>query len=202
VIALSRSPIAGDLKQDGARNSLALSILWLRPVEVMELLERCMTSLADPDSARRPSGTPTRWTRLSPSTRPWWRASRSPTDAGLDEPPLVIGHSAGGAVTLRLAALSGHRIGGAVVIDSAFRGMAAEKRGERERAAQERLFRTPRVYPSREAAIAQFRPIPSQPVLGYLADHVAATSVCEVAGGWTWKWDPGIFARAERGAVD
>jgi pimeloyl-ACP methyl ester carboxylesterase len=37
--------------------------------------------------------------------------------------------------------------------------------------------------------------MPSQPVLGYVADHVAAASVREVPGGWTWKWDPAIFAR-------
>jgi pimeloyl-ACP methyl ester carboxylesterase len=116
-------------------------------------------------------------------------------DAGLNAPPMVIGHSVGGTVTLRLAALSAHRIEGAVVIDSFIRGMAREKR-----AAHERLLRTLRVYPSREAAIAQFRPIPSQPVLGYIADHVAATSVREVAGGWTWKWDPGIF-RPEHSVV-
>lgn len=123
-------------------------------------------------------------------------------DAGFDAPPVVIGHSIGGTVTLRIAALSGHRIEGAVMIDSLVSSMTSEKRAARER----RAFRawgalqTMRVYPSREEAIAQFRPIPSQPVLGYIADHVAATSVREVAGGWTWKWDPGIF-RWERSVV-
>ena len=28
-------------------------------------------------------------------------------------------------------------------------------------------------------------------MLGYIADHVAATSIRAVDGGWTWKWDPG-----------
>jgi pimeloyl-ACP methyl ester carboxylesterase len=37
--------------------------------------------------------------------------------------------------------------------------------------------------------------MPGQPVLGYVADHVAATSIREVPGGWTWKWDPAIFTR-------
>jgi pimeloyl-ACP methyl ester carboxylesterase len=32
-------------------------------------------------------------------------------------------------------------------------------------------------------------------VLGYIADHVAATSIREAEGGWTWKWDPAIFSR-------
>lgn len=39
------------------------------------------------------------------------------------------------------------------------------------------MFRELRVYPTREAVIARFRPVPDQPVLGYIADHVTATSV-------------------------
>ena len=109
-------------------------------------------------------------------------------DAGLDA-PTVIGHSMGGVVTLRLAALFGSRIEGAVVIDSPVRNPAPEQHAAQDR----RVFRELRVYPSREAAIARFRPVPDQPVLGYIADHVAATSVRQVDGGWTWKWDPGVF---------
>jgi pimeloyl-ACP methyl ester carboxylesterase len=109
-------------------------------------------------------------------------------DAGLDA-PTVIGHSMGGVVTLRLAALAGSRIEGAVVIDSPVRNPAPEQHAARER----RVFRELRVYPSREAAIARFRPVPDQPVLGYIADHVAAASVRPVDGGWTWKWDPRVF---------
>ena len=44
-------------------------------------------------------------------------------EAGLDA-PTVIGHSMGGVVTLRLAALHGSRIEGAVVIDSPLRNPA------------------------------------------------------------------------------
>jgi len=32
-------------------------------------------------------------------------------------------------------------------------------------------------------------------VLGYIADHVAATSIRQGDAGWTWKWDPPIFGR-------
>jgi len=109
-------------------------------------------------------------------------------DAGLDA-PTVIGHSMGGVVTLRLAALFGSRIEGAVVIDSPVRNPAPEQHAAQDR----RVFRELRVYPSREAAIARFRPVPDQPVLGYIADHVAATSVRQADGGWTWKWDPRVF---------
>ena len=112
-------------------------------------------------------------------------------DAGLTAPPTVIGHSMGGHVTLRVASLFGSRIEGAVVIDSPLRDKAPE-----EHAAQEhRAFGSLRVYPSREAILARFRPVPDQPVLGYIADHVAATSIRQVDAGWTWKWDPRIFGR-------
>jgi pimeloyl-ACP methyl ester carboxylesterase len=57
------------------------------------------------------------------------------------------------------------------------------------------VFRGLKVYPSKEAIMARFRPVPDQPVLGYIADHVAATSVRQADGGWTWKWDPRIFGR-------
>jgi pimeloyl-ACP methyl ester carboxylesterase len=109
-------------------------------------------------------------------------------DAGLDA-PTVIGHSMGGVVTLRLAALAGSRIEGAVVIDSPVRNPAPEQHAAQER----QVFRQLRVYPSMEAAIARFRPVPDQPVLSYIADHVAAASVRQVEGGWTWKWDPRVF---------
>jgi pimeloyl-ACP methyl ester carboxylesterase len=110
-------------------------------------------------------------------------------DAGLDGPPVVIGHSMGGMVTLRVAALYGAQIEGAVVIDSPLRMPAPE-----EQAAQrQRVFRQLKLYPSREAVLERFRPIPEQPVLGYIADHVAQTSIREADGGWTWKWDPNVF---------
>ena len=113
-------------------------------------------------------------------------------DAGIAAvPPTVIGHSMGGLVTLRVASMFGSRIEGAVVIDSPVRDMAPEEHA----AMEQRAFRSLRVYPSREAALARFRPVPDQPVLGYIADHVAATSIREAEGGWTWKWDPAIFGR-------
>lgn len=113
------------------------------------------------------------------------------TDAGTAASSVVIGHSMGGMVTLRLASLAGSRIAGAVAIDSPIRDMAPEDRAAR----QHRAFGPLRVYPTREAAMARFRPIPDQPVLAYIAEHVAATSVRPAEGGWTWKFDPRVFAR-------
>jgi pimeloyl-ACP methyl ester carboxylesterase len=114
-------------------------------------------------------------------------------DAGLDTPPIVIGHSMGGVVALRLAAMSGAQIEGVVIVDAPLRDPAPE-----EQAAQrQRVFRQLRLYPTREAILARFRPVPDQPVLGYIADHVAAVSIRQVDGGWTWKWDPAIFNSRE-----
>ncbi len=139
-------------------------------------------------------------------------------DAGLTEPPTVIGHSMGGLVTLRLASLFGARLAGAVVIDSPVRNrdLTPEEMAARER----RAFGPLRVYPSREDAIAHFRTIPPQETLPYAAAHVAATSVrpapaaaggpvgpaaaggpAGTADGWTWKFDPRIFGREPFGAA-
>src|SRR6266699_2185852 len=97
----------------------------------------------------------------------------------------------GDPVTLRLATLAGSQIAGAVAIDSPVRDMAPEDRAAR----QHRAFGPLRVYPTPEAAVARFRPIPDQPTLAYIADHVAATSIRAAGGGWTWKFDPNVFAR-------
>jgi pimeloyl-ACP methyl ester carboxylesterase len=113
------------------------------------------------------------------------------TDAGVAASTVVIGHSMGGLVTLRLASLAGARIAGAVAIDSPVRDMAPEDRAAR----QHRAFGPLRVYPTREAAVSRFRPVPDQPVLAYIAEHVAATSIRPAEGGWTWKFDPRVFAR-------
>jgi len=133
------------------------------------------------DSDRRPGYSLDIWARevLSVST-----------DAGITA-PVVIGHSMGGFIALRMATLFGSRLAGAVAIDSPVRDIAPEEAAAR----QQRAFGPLWVYPAREQALARFRPIPDQPVLPYIAEHVAATSVRPVEGGWTWKFDPAIFDR-------
>ena len=111
--------------------------------------------------------------------------------AGIVTPPTVIGHSMGGFVALRAASLYGSRLAGVVAIDSPVRDITPEERAARER----RAFGPLRVYPSQEAAIARFHPIPDQPALLYVTAHIARTSIRNVEGGWSWKFDPRIFAR-------
>jgi len=57
----------------------------------------------------------------------------------------------------------------------------------------------PITYPARADALAHFRTIPPQETLPYTAAHVAATSVRPApdGNGWTWKFDPHVFAREQ-----
>ena len=112
-------------------------------------------------------------------------------DAGTAASSVVIGHSMGGLVTLRLATLAGSRIAGAVAIDSPVQGHGP--RGPRGAPAPG--VRAAARLPDPPGAMARFRPIPDQPTLAYIADHVAATSIRPAEGGWTWKFDPRVFAR-------
>ncbi len=115
-------------------------------------------------------------------------------------PPIVIGHSMGGFVTIATAALHGDRLAGAVVLDSPVRRPDPEV----EEGTHGRSFRNPKVYPDADSAMKHFRTVPEQPTsLPFLLDHVGRHSLCETAGGVTWKFDPVIFRRdAPRSAVE
>ncbi|HUA42899.1 MAG TPA: alpha/beta hydrolase [Streptosporangiaceae bacterium] len=113
-------------------------------------------------------------------------------DASLTDSPVIVGHSMGGFVALRAAGMYGTELAGIVVIDSPVQDLTPEQQAAREG----RAFGPLRVYPSREAAIARFRPMPDQPTLPYVRAHVAATSIRAVDGGWAWKFDPAVFSRS------
>lgn len=112
--------------------------------------------------------------------------------AGFDGPPIVIGHSMGGFVTIATAAAHGDRIAGAVVLDSPVRRPDPEAmEGDRGKA-----FRNPKVYPDADTAMRHFRTVPDQPSSEpWILDHVGRRSLREVEGGVTWKFDPVIFRR-------
>jgi pimeloyl-ACP methyl ester carboxylesterase len=112
--------------------------------------------------------------------------------AGIAGPPVLVGHSMGGFVTLTAARRHGAVLTGVLAIDSPVRELTPEEKAARDRQA----FGPLRVYPSREEALKRFRPIPDEgPVLSYVVDYIAAESIREVPGGWSWKFDPKIFGR-------
>ncbi|HEV3280139.1 MAG TPA: alpha/beta hydrolase [Acidimicrobiales bacterium] len=111
---------------------------------------------------------------------------------GIDGPPVIIGHSMGGMVTIATAARHGDRVSAAIICDSPVTEPDPEIGAYRLREA----FGRPRVYPGIDQAVAHFRTVPSQEhYLDYVIDHVARRSVRPVAGGFQWKFDRRVFAQ-------
>ena len=107
------------------------------------------------------------------------------------EPPVVVGHSLGGMATFCSAAEFGDRFEGVIIVDSPVRGLTPEETASLNKQA----FGPLRLYPTREHILRSFRTVPEQPiVLPYVVDHVAAHSIRQVSGGWTWKFDPSFFS--------
>ncbi|SOD74507.1 pimeloyl-ACP methyl ester carboxylesterase [Jatrophihabitans sp. GAS493] len=113
-------------------------------------------------------------------------------EAGIRSKPIIIGHSMGGFVALTAATLAGSQIAGIMTIDSPVWDLTPEDEAARRRGA----FGPLKIYPSREAAVARFRPVPDQDVmLDYVKAHIAENSVRPMDGGWAWKFDPQVFRR-------
>jgi pimeloyl-ACP methyl ester carboxylesterase len=104
---------------------------------------------------------------------------------------ILIGHSLGGFVSLRSAALFPTAFDRVIVIDSPVRDQD-EKSAARLRA----RARPHRPSPTRKDAESRFAPRPLQPdSLPYILRHIAATSVVRTVAGWTWRFDPQVFDR-------
>ena len=133
------------------------------------------------DSAHRPDYVLEQWTR---------EVLAAAEHAGMSGPPVVIGHSMGGFVTIATAALHPDRVAGAIVCDSPVTALDPEVRAHGRRDAFGQL----RTYPTVEAALARFRTVPEQDHnLDFVIDQVARRSLRAVDGGWQWKFDPHIF---------
>jgi pimeloyl-ACP methyl ester carboxylesterase len=113
-------------------------------------------------------------------------------DAGFVGPPVLVGHSLGGLVSMVAASLYGDRLAGAIIVDSPVRAPDPES----QEGARGRMFRNPKTYPDVATALQHFRLMPPQPCENaFIIEHVARHSLHQVAGGWTWKFDPRIFVR-------
>jgi pimeloyl-ACP methyl ester carboxylesterase len=111
-------------------------------------------------------------------------------DVGFPGPPVVVGHSLGGMVTIVTAATFGDRVAGSVIVDSPVRRPSPES----EEGRSGKAFRRPGVYANKQEALSHFRLIPPQPcdndfIVDYIADH----SIHQTAEGWTWKFDRRLF---------
>lgn len=105
-------------------------------------------------------------------------------------PPVLVGHSLGGMVTIQTAADHGERLRGAVIVDTPVRRPDPES----ELGARGQIFRSPGVYADLETALGHFRLIPPQPLdHPYMIDHIARQSLRQTPSGWTWKFDPELF---------
>ena len=111
---------------------------------------------------------------------------------GGGHPAALVGHSMGGYVVLRAAALHPELVADIVVVDSKIGGRSPEQMA----AAERRAYREHRTYASADEAIAHFRPVPAiDSQLWYVVRHIAGTSIREGVGGWQWKFDPKVFLR-------
>ncbi len=114
------------------------------------------------------------------------------SDARFVGPPVLVGHSLGGLVSIVAASVYGDRLAGAVIVDAPVRKPDPESQeGEVGKS-----FRNPKVYPTLAEAVARFRLIPAQPCdNAFILEHIARTSLRPVEGGFTWKFDPRVFIR-------
>jgi pimeloyl-ACP methyl ester carboxylesterase len=117
-------------------------------------------------------------------------------DAGIDGPPVVVGHSMGGFVSIATAARHGDRCAGVVVCDSP----VTEPDPEIGAFHLKEAFGRPRTYPTIADALARHRTVPSQEhYLDYVMDHVGRRALKPVDGGWQWKFDRRIFEQFATG---
>jgi pimeloyl-ACP methyl ester carboxylesterase len=117
---------------------------------------------------------------------------------GIGGPPVVVGHSMGGFVTIATAALHGDHLAGVIVCDSPVN----EPDPEVESYRLKESFGRPRTYATVEEALGRFRTVPPQEhYLDYVIDHVARRSLRRVDGGWQWKFDRRIFEQFAGGSM-
>jgi pimeloyl-ACP methyl ester carboxylesterase len=107
-------------------------------------------------------------------------------------PVTVIGHSYGGSRVIQACAMRPELFSRLVLVDTfiAFEGEPLPVDPNRT---------THAVYPELARAISRFRLLPEQPGIdaGYL-EHLARHSLREVAGGYSWKFDPKLPTVSER----
>jgi pimeloyl-ACP methyl ester carboxylesterase len=102
--------------------------------------------------------------------------------------PVLAGHSFGGFPAIITALNHPGEISGLIMLDSGIEPPGEEWTGPPKRTAPNRI------YPTLTEALARFRLAPPQPCDNHWAlDHIARTSLKQVDGGWTWRFDPFLW---------
>ncbi len=113
-------------------------------------------------------------------------------DAGFGTDTVIVGHSFGGFVTLKAGLLYPDRLAGIVLVDSAIRPPDFNWERDPKRAP----VRPKRIYPDFESALARFRLMPPQDCDNhYILDYIGRHSITETDGGYSWKFDDGLFRK-------
>jgi len=112
--------------------------------------------------------------------------------AGFPGPPMLVGHSMGGLVSIEAASLYGDALAGAIIVDSPVRKPDPES----QEGGHGKAFRNPKSYRTMEEAVAHFHLVPAQPCdNAFIIDHIARHSLHAIDGGYTWKFDANVFRR-------
>ena len=135
------------------------------------------------DSARRPKYTPEFWREEI--------VQLVASESFFHSIPVIIGHSMGGLIGIRAAAVLGTALPGLVIIDSAVRPDSLDL-GRRRKSRN--LLAKQRTYESRQHILSRFRLVPPQDCQNTnILQYIAAESVRPADDGWTWKYDPKAF---------
>jgi len=106
---------------------------------------------------------------------------------------VIVAHSLGGLVAHQAIHQGLEAISGLIILDSHLSMRSDDEIAERKQRAK-----PTRIFESRTEAMRAYRTRPHQLVtLAYVKGHVAEKSLRAVEGGWTWKFDPRIYHRAE-----
>ena len=115
--------------------------------------------------------------------------------------PQIIAHSFGSGVALTAMELAGERFGGLIICDLMI--MRPEKliehfKGGGGPPGSGKSDKPNNIYPDYGTARGRFVLAPPQDAqTPFLVEYMAYHSMRKVEGGWSWKFDPKVFARSE-----
>ncbi len=126
-------------------------------------------------------------------------------DSGMysgSQPPVLVGHSVGGQHVVRTAIFHGASLLGVIAVDGLRYAELPHDPAVKALKGPRPAPAPARIYPDRDSAMARFRltPAPATAIENtFVLDHIARHSVCQVDGGWGWKFDPALASIASLG---